>query len=317
MTSLLSQLKAMTTVVADTGDFESIQQYQPEDATTNPSLLLNASKMSSYQGLVTSVVTEVGRLNLSSAEQVSHSTDLLAVRFGEKILDIIPGRVSTEVDARLSFDKQASIAKAHKLIAMYDQAGIGADRVLIKLASTWEGISAAKELEKDGIQTNLTLLFNFTQAAAAADAGVFLISPFVGRILDWYKDNSHSQNLNGANDPGVISVTRIFNYYKQNRYATVVMGASFRSVEQIIELAGCDKLTISPKLLEKLNASQGEIVRKLHADKTGEIIDATQIDEQRFRFKLNEDAMTTEKLAAGIRSFVSDQRKLEDWLKDF
>ena len=317
MTSLLSQLKAMTTVVADTGDFESIQQYQPEDATTNPSLLLNASKMPSYHNLVTSIVTEVSRLNLSSAEQVSHSTDLLAVRFGEKILDIIPGRVSTEVDARLSFDKQASIAKAHKLIAMYEQAGIGADRVLIKLASTWEGISAAKELEKDGIQTNLTLLFNFTQAAAAADAGVFLISPFVGRILDWYKDNSYSQNLNGANDPGVISVTRIFNYYKQNRYATVVMGASFRSVEQILELAGCDKLTISPKLLEKLNASQGNIVRKLHADKTGKIIDATLIDEQRFRFQLNDDAMTTEKLAAGIRSFVSDQLKLEDWLKDF
>ncbi|MAJ87982.1 MAG: transaldolase [Cellvibrionales bacterium TMED148] len=315
MTSLLSQIRAMTTVVADTGDFESIELYQPEDATTNPSLLLKAAKMPIYHELVSSVVADVGRLNLSSDEQFSHGTDLLAVRFGEKILDIIPGRVSTEVDARLSFDKKASIAKANKLISMYEESGIGAERVLIKLASTWEGISAAKQLEKNGIQTNLTLLFNFTQAAAAADAGVFLISPFVGRILDWYKANTNSQNLDGANDPGVISVTRIFNYYKQNGYATVVMGASFRSVDQIIELAGCDKLTISPLLLEELSVRGGEITRKLDSGKTGEVINEALINEQRFRFRLNEDAMTNEKLAEGIRSFVSDQRKLEDWLK--
>ena len=199
---------------------------------------------------------------------------------------------------------------------MYEDAGIGAEKVLIKLASTWEGITAAKELEKRGINTNLTLLFNFTQAAAAADAGVFLISPFVGRILDWYNANDNSLDLKGAHDPGVISVTRIFNYYKQNNYATVVMGASFRSTEQIIELAGCDKLTISPALLDKLSKGRGKIVRKLYADKTGEVIETDLASEKLFRFELNEDAMTTEKLAEGIRSFVSDQRKLEDWLKN-
>ena len=317
MTNLLSQLKTMTTVVADTGDFEAIQQYKPEDATTNPSLLLRAAQMPAYQSLVNSVISEVRRLNFPSDEQMSYCTDRLAVRFGEKILDIIPGRVSTEVDARLSFDKKASIKKAMKLISMYEDAGIGAEKVLIKLASTWEGISAAKELEKRGINTNLTLLFNFTQAAAAADAGVFLISPFVGRILDWYNANDNSLDLKGAHDPGVISVTRIFKYYKQNNYATVVMGASFRSTEQIIELAGCDKLTISPALLDKLSKGRGKIVRKLYADKTGEVIETDLASEKLFRFELNEDAMTTEKLAEGIRSFVSDQRKLEDWLKNF
>ena len=199
---------------------------------------------------------------------------------------------------------------------MYEDAGIGAEKVLIKLASTWEGISAAKELEKCGINTNLTLLFNFTQAAAAADAGVFLISPFVGRILDWYNANDNSLDLKGSNDPWVFSVTRIFNYYKQNNYATVVMGASFRSTEQIIELAGCDKLTISPALLDKLSNGRGKIVRKLYAGKTGEVIETDLASEKLFRFELNEDAMTTEKLAEGIRSFVSDQRKLEDWLKN-
>ena len=316
MTNLLSQLKTMTTVVADTGDFEAIQQYKPEDATTNPSLLLRAAQMPAYQSLVNSVISDVRHLNFPSDEQMSYCTDLLAVRFGEKILDIIPGRVSTEVDARLSFDKKASIKKAMKLISMYEDAGIGAEKVLIKLASTWEGISAAKELEKRGINTNLTLLFNFTQAAAAADAGVFLISPFVGRILDWYNANDNSLDLKGANDPGVISVTRIFNYYKQNNYATVVMGASFRSTEQIIELAGCDKLTISPALLDKLSNGRGKIVRKLSADKTGEVIETDLASEKLFRFELNEDAMTTEKLAEGIRNFVSDQRKLEDWLKN-
>ena len=316
MTNLLSQLKTMTTVVADTGDFEAIQQYKPEDATTNPSLLLRAAQMPAYQSLVNSVISEVRRLNFPSDEQMSYCTDRLAVRFGEKILDIIPGRVSTEVDARLSFDKKASIKKAMKLISMYEDAGIGAEKVLIKLASTWEGITAAKELEKRGINTNLTLLFNFTQAAAAADAGVFLISPFVGRILDWYNANDNSLDLKGANDPGVISVTRIFNYYKQNNYATVVMGASFRSTEQIIELAGCDKLTISPALLDKLSNGRGKIVRKLYAGKTGEVIETDLASEKLFRFELNEDAMTTEKLAEGIRSFVSDQRKLEDWLKN-
>ena len=316
MTSLLSQLKTMTTVVADTGDFEAIQQYQPEDATTNPSLLLRAAQMPAYQSLVNSVISEVRHLNLPSDEQMSHCTDRLAVRFGEKILDMIPGRVSTEVDARLSFDKKASIKKAMKLISMYEDAGIGSEKVLIKLASTWEGISAPKELEKRGINTNLTLLFNFTQAAAAADAGVFLISPFVGRILDWYYANDNSLDLKGAHDPGVISVTRIFNYYKQNDYTTVVMGASFRSTEQILELAGCDKLTISPAFLDILSNGRGKIARKLYADKAGEVIETASASEKQFRFELNEDAMTTEKLAEGIRGFVSDQRKLEDWLKN-
>jgi len=238
------------------------------------------------------------------------------VGFGEKILEQIPGRVSTEVDARLSFDANASIAKARHLINLYEQAGIGRERVLIKMASTWEGIRAAEQLEKEGINCNLTLLFNFTQAVAAADAGAFLISPFVGRILDWYKNSTGLTEYEPADDPGVQSVTRIYNYYKQTGYNTVVMGASFRNTEEITELAGCDRLTISPQLLQALDDDYGTLERRLDPADTGSTIHYSLGGESGFRFELNQDAMATEKMAEGIRGFVADQMKLETWLKD-
>ena len=313
--SKLAQLKEMTTVVADTGDFGAIAQYQPEDATTNPSLLLKAAQMPAYRELVEEVIKSVTRGKLSSDEQMSECTDKLAVRFGEKILHNIPGRVSTEVDARLSFDTQGSIAKARQLIDLYEQTGIGKERVLIKMASTWEGIRAAEQLEKEGINCNLTLLFNFTQAVAAAEAGAYLISPFVGRILDWYKASTGLSDYAPEDDPGVQSVTRIYNFYKQRSYPTVVMGASFRNTDEITELAGCDRLTISPQLLQALDEDFGPLERKLDAKKTGK--DPYKLGgESDFRFELNEDAMATEKLAEGIRSFVTDQTKLETWLRD-
>jgi transaldolase len=314
--SKLDQLKEMTTVVADTGDFDAIAQYQPEDATTNPSLLLKAAQMPAYRGLVEDVIKSVTSDKLSSDEQVDNCMDRLAVRFGEKILQTIPGRVSTEVDAHLSFDTQASITKARRLIDLYEQAGIDKSRVLIKMASTWEGIRAAEQLEKEGINCNLTLLFSFSQAAAAADAGAFLISPFVGRILDWYKANTGLNDYPPEDDPGVQSVTRIYNYYKQSGYNTIVMGASFRNIEEITELAGCDRLTISPQLLSALGEDYGTLTRKLDHNNTGKRIHYTQGDEKKFRFELNEDAMATEKLAEGIRGFVKDQTKLETWLRD-
>jgi transaldolase len=314
--SKLAQLKEMTTVVADTGDFDAIAQYSPEDATTNPSLLLKAAQMPAYRGLVDSIVstTMIGRQ--SSHEQLADCMDRLAVGFGEKILEQIPGRVSTEVDARLSFDANASIAKARHLINLYEQAGIGRERVLIKMASTWEGIRAAEQLEKEGINCNLTLLFNFTQAVAAADAGAFLISPFVGRILDWYKNSTGLTEYEPADDPGVQSVTRIYNYYKQTGYNTVVMGASFRNTEEITELAGCDRLTISPQLLQALDDDYGTLERRLDPADTGSTIHYSLGGESGFRFELNQDAMATEKMAEGIRGFVADQMKLETWLKD-
>lgn len=314
--SKLAQLKEMTTVVADTGDFDAIKQYSPQDATTNPSLLLKAAQMPAYRSLVDSVVASSLNGRLSSSEQLSDCMDRLSVAFGLKILEQIPGRVSTEVDARLSFDAPRSIEKARHLIRLYEQAGIGADRVLIKMASTWEGIRAAEQLEKEGINCNLTLLFNFTQAAAAADAGAFLISPFVGRILDWYKISTGLTEYEPADDPGVQSVTRIYNYYKQNGYKTVVMGASFRNTDEITELAGCDRLTISPQLLQALDDDFGQLERKLSPSDTGSRIHYTLGSESKFRFELNADAMATEKLAEGIRGFVSDQIKLESWLKD-
>jgi transaldolase len=314
--SKLDQLKEMTTVVADTGDFDAIAQYEPEDATTNPSLLLKAAQMPAYRGLVQEVIKSVTSGKLSSDEQVDDCMDRLAVRFGEKILQTIPGRVSTEVDAHLSFDTQASITKARRLIDLYEQAGIDKSRVLIKMASTWEGIRAAEQLEKEGINCNLTLLFSFSQAAAAADAGAFLISPFVGRILDWYKANTGLNDYPPEDDPGVQSVTRIYNYYKQSGYNTIVMGASFRNIEEITELAGCDRLTISPQLLSALGEDYGTLIRKLDPNNTGKRISYTQGDEKKFRFELNEDAMATEKLAEGIRGFVKDQTKLETWLRD-
>jgi len=314
--SKLAQLKEMTTVVADTGDFDAIAQYSPEDATTNPSLLLKAAQMPAYRGLVDSIVATTMNGRQSSDEQLADCMDRLAVGFGEKILEQIPGRVSTEVDARLSFDAQASINKARHLIHLYEQVGISRERVLIKMASTWEGIRAAQELEKEGINCNLTLLFNFTQAVAAADAGAFLISPFVGRILDWYKLSTGLSEYEPADDPGVQSVTRIYNYYKQTGYNTVVMGASFRNTDEITELAGCDRLTISPQLLQALDEDYGILERKLDPMDTGSKIHYQLGAESGFRFELNQDAMATEKLAEGIRGFVADQIKLETWLKD-
>ncbi|MDG1813994.1 MAG: transaldolase [Porticoccaceae bacterium] len=314
--SKLAQLKEITTVVADTGDFDAIAQYSPEDATTNPSLLLKAAQMPAYRDLVNGVVSTTMKGRLSSDEQVAACMDGLAVGFGEKILEQIPGRVSTEVDARLSFDTAASIAKARQLIGLYEQAGIGKERVLIKMASTWEGIKAAEQLEKEGINCNLTLLFNFTQAVAAADAGAFLISPFVGRILDWYKASTGLTEYAPADDPGVQSVTRIYNYYKQTGYNTVVMGASFRNTDEITELAGCDRLTISPQLLQALDEDFGTLERKLDPTNTGDTIHYKLAGESAFRYELNDDPMATEKLSQGIRSFVADQIKLETWLKD-
>ncbi|MFS0826634.1 transaldolase [Pseudomonas phoenicis] len=301
MTSKLEQLKQFTTVVADTGDLEAIIRLKPEDATTNPSLLLKASGLESYAELLKKVKSD-------AKGNVQAACDQFSVSVGSGLLEKIPGRISTEVDARLSFDEPALLEKARHLIALYDKAGVSRDRVLIKLASTWEGIRAAEKLEKEGIQTNLTLLFSFAQAQACADAGVFLISPFVGRIYDWYK-KSTGKEYTGADDPGVQSVARIYDYYKTNGYDTVVMGASFRNINQIEQLAGCDRLTISPELLQKLSEDEGDLPRVLKPGKTGEA--KRQLSESQFRWDLNEDAMSTEKLAEGIRQFARDQEKLE------
>jgi transaldolase len=314
--SKLEQLKQMTTVVADTGDFEAISLYSPEDATTNPSLILKAAQMPMYQSLVKEVINAAGNGSLSSEEQISLCMDKLAVGIGQKIVTVIPGRVSTEVDARLSFDAKKSAEKARQLIDLYGEAGIGKERVLIKMASTFEGIRAAEQLEKEGINCNLTLLFNFTQAAAAADAGAFLISPFVGRILDWYKSNTDKKDYAPSEDPGVQSVTNIYNYYKQSDYDTVVMGASFRNTGEITELAGCDRLTISPQLLQELDNDFGFLERKLDPQETGNHIKYKLGTEASFRYELNDDPMATEKLSQGIRSFIADQVKLENWLRD-
>lgn len=315
--SKLEQLKEMTTVVADTGDFEAISQYSPEDATTNPSLILKAAQMPAYKNLVSQVIAAVAAENLSSEEQLSLCMDKLAVGIGGKIVAVVPGRVSTEVDARLSFDTAGSISKARQIISLYEKAGIGKERVLIKMASTFEGIRAAELLEKEGINCNLTLLFNFSQAAAAADAGAYLISPFVGRILDWHKASSGRTDYSPSEDPGVQSVTQIYNYYKQSGYNTVVMGASFRNIDEITELAGCDRLTISPQLLQELDDDFGVLTRKLDPNNTGASIEYTLGGESSFRYELNNDPMATEKLSHGIRAFVADQVKLESWLKEF
>ncbi|KJK02558.1 transaldolase [Pseudomonas sp. GD04087] len=300
MTSKLEQLKQYTTVVADTGDFDAIARLKPVDATTNPSLLLKAAALPRY-------TEHLARATEGAQGDAGLACDRFAVAVGKDILGVIPGRISTEVDARLSFDTEATLQRAHRLIDLYDQQGIGRDRVLIKIASTWEGIRAAEQLEREGIQTNLTLLFSFAQAAACADAGVFLISPFVGRIYDWYK-KANNRDYVGAEDPGVQSVSRIYRYYKANGYETVVMGASFRNLGQIEQLAGCDRLTISPDLLQQLADAQGELPRALQPG-GGE---ARQVlDESTFRWQMNEDAMGTEKLAEGIRLFARDQEKLE------
>ena len=305
MTSKLEQLKQYTTVVADSGDIDAISRLKPVDATTNPSLLLKAAAMPAYADLLNDAIGD-------SKGDVGLACDRFAVAVGSSIVKVIPGRISTEVDARLSFDENASLAKANQLIDLYEKAGIGRERVLIKLASTWEGIRAAEKLEREGIQTNLTLLFSFAQAVACADAGVFLISPFVGRIYDWHKKATGTDYV-GADDPGVQSVTRIYNYYKANDFKTVVMGASFRNIGQIEELAGCDRLTISPDLLDQLAKDEGKLVRKLTTGNGGE--PRQSLNEAQFRWASNEDAMATEKLAEGIRQFARDQEKLEALLK--
>lgn len=314
MTSKLEQLKQFTDVVADTGDIDAIRLYKPLDATTNPSLVYKAAQMPQYQELVTAAInTSKGISN--SAEQLSAACDHLAVGIGLEILKIVPGRISTEVDARLSFDTKASIAKARHLIDLYAKHGADKSRVLIKLASTWEGIRAAEVLEKEGINCNLTLLFGFNQAAACADAGVFLISPFVGRILDWYKANTDKKDYTAEEDPGVISVRRIYNYYKQHNYKTVVMGASFRNIGEIEALAGCDRLTISPQLLQELDQDKGKLERVLSPSKAGDAIAKLIETEAHFRFGMNQDAMANDKLSDGIRGFVKDQINLENLLK--
>ncbi|MDO6428045.1 transaldolase [Thalassotalea sp. 1_MG-2023] len=315
MATQLEQLKQMTTVVADTGDIEAIAKFQPQDATTNPSLLLKAASLPSYQHLLTQAVTWAKEQSSDRKQQIIDASDKLSVLIGLEILNIIPGRISTEVDARLSYDTEASIEKAHKLIAMYNEAGISNDRILIKLASTWEGIKAAEKLEQDGINCNLTLLFSFAQAQACAEAGTFLISPFVGRILDWYKKDTGKTEYLSHEDPGVISVTKIYNYYKAKGYKTVVMGASFRNSGEILELAGCDRLTISPQLLDELASTEAPLTQKLAANQAPLEPEAA-LTEAQFRWALNQDAMATEKLAEGIRNFAADQVKLEQQLND-
>lgn len=315
MTNKLEQLKQFTDVVADSGDIEAIRLYKPMDATTNPSLVYKAAQMPQYQDLLASSINAAKGIT-NSAEQLSAASDNLAVGLGLEILKIVPGRISTEVDARLSFDTQASIAKAHHLIDLYAKGGADKSRVLIKLASTWEGIRAAEVLEKEGINCNLTLLFGFGQAAACADAGVFLISPFVGRILDWYKTNTDKKEYSAEEDPGVISVRRIYNYYKQNDYKTVVMGASFRNLGEIEALAGCDRLTISPNLLQELEQDQGKLERVLSPSNSGEKIAKLIETEASFRFGMNQDQMASDKLGEGIRGFVKDQISLEKLLKE-
>ena len=311
MNNKLEQLKAMTDVVADTGDIEAMRRFKPMDATTNPSLLLKAAALPHYAELLDRAKDWAGRQGGSDADQLANCCDRFAVDVGREILEIIPGRISTEVDARLSFNTAGTMERARKLIGMYEEAGIGRERILIKTASTWEGIRAAEQLEKEGINCNLTLLFGFSQAAACADAGVFLISPFVGRILDWYKANTDLVIEKPEDDPGVQSVTRIYNYYKEHGYQTVVMGASFRNAGEIEALAGCDRLTISPALLEELADDGGELPQRLDGG-TASSSDARDAPaEADFRYALNADAMATEKLAEGIRNFVADQVKLE------
>lgn len=311
--NLLEQLKKQTRVVADTGDIISIESFKPEDATTNPSLIFKASQNPRYAPLLREAITFAKNSGLDDKDvQLEKAMDKVAVNFGLEILKIVPNRVSTEVDARLSFDKEGSIAKARDLIALYEAEGISRDRVLIKLAATWEGIKAAEELEKEGIHCNLTLLFSFAQAVACADAGVRLISPFVGRILDWHLKDRDVEEIAPKEDPGVLSVKKIYNYYKKFDYKTEVMGASFRNIGEITELAGCDLLTISLDLLEELENTSDTLDRKLTPEAAKESkLEKISVDEKTFRWMLNEDAMATEKLAEGIRNFTIDLLKLE------
>jgi len=313
--NLREQLETMTVIVADTGDIESIRQHTPRDATTNPSLLLAAAQMPAYESLVKDAISHAGgglTSDMSSTDGAMRAClERLAVNFGKEILAIIPGRVSVEVDASLSFNTEQTMQTARRIIASFAEAGIDRERILIKIASTWEGIKAAEQLEQEGIHCNLTLLFSFAQAVACAEAGVTLISPFVGRILDWYKADRGVDHIDAREDPGVLSVTRIYNYYKRFGYNTEVMGASFRNAEEIIELAGCDLLTISPGLLEELASRQGDLPRKLDPANAASLdIEKISLNEEPFRWMMNEDAMATEKLADGIRRFNADNVKL-------
>src|SRR5579871_2294097 len=312
--TLLESLKQYTTVVADTGDIEAIHRHKPQDATTNPSLLYKAAQMPDYRHLVTEAAEKASALGGSHQQMAEEFIDQMFVLFGSEILKVVPGRVSTEVAARLSFDTPATVAKARKLISLYQRKGVPRERILIKIASTWEGIKAAHELEQEGIHCNLTLLFSFAQAIACAEAGVTLISPFVGRIYDWYKKERGGAEIPPDQDPGVASVTRIYNYFKKFGYKTQVMGASFRNTNQIVRLAGCDLLTISPDLLDQLSKTEGVVERALDPQKAknspGERL---HLDEKTFRWMHNEDAMATDKLAEGIRKFWADARKLEEY----
>ncbi|QTH65051.1 transaldolase [Psychrosphaera ytuae] len=315
MTSVLKQLREMTTVVADTGEIDAIKKFRPVDATTNPSLLLKAAQIPEYKTYLEQAVAFAKQESNDPEQQLEDAADQLAVLIGKEINALIPGRISTEVDARLSFDTEKTVAKALRLIDLYEKAGITKDRVLIKIASTWEGIKAAEELEKQGINCNLTLLFSFAQARACAEAGVYLISPFVGRILDWYKANGEQQTFTGEEDPGVISVRNIYQYYKEHGYNTVVMGASFRNTDEIMALAGCDRLTIAPALLEELDNIEQTLPKVLSFE--GDIkARPAPMTEAQFRWEHNEDPMATQKLAEGISNFAKDQVKLEKLLTD-
>jgi len=316
MDDLLSQLKQFSVIVADTGDFDSIRKYQPRDTTTNPSLLLKAAQMPEYTALVQKSLADAKQESTSASQSLGVALDKLAVAFGLEILKIVPGCVSTEVDARLSFDRDGSMAKARSLISRYEQAGVARERILIKVASTWEGICAARQLAREGIHCNLTLLFSFAQAVACAEAGVQLVSPFVGRILDWYKKSTGRDSYPPDQDPGVVSVTRIYNYYKKYGHQTEVMGASFRNVGEILELAGCDLLTISPSLLEEMQKTSGAVARKLAPDTAPANCREARLtlEEKTFRWMLNEDQMATEKLSEGIRLFAADTIKLEKFI---
>ena len=317
MATLLEQLASMTVVVADTGELDAIRNFQPRDATTNPSLILAAAQIPAYQVLIDEALKS-SRLRIGAGaaveEVVDEALDEICVIFGNEILKIIPGRVSTEVDARLSFDTEGTIKKARKLISLYEELGISKNRVLIKIASTWEGIKAAEVLEKEGIHCNLTLLFGFAQAVACAEASVTLISPFVGRILDWYKSKTGRESYPGNEDPGVVSVTKIFNYFKAYDYKTEVMGASFRNVDEIIELAGCDLLTISPKLLEKLRSTEAPLLKKLDSSNPTNSLERITVDLQRFNALMQEDTMASEKLEEGIKGFSRAIEQLESQL---
>ncbi|MFA6064116.1 MAG: transaldolase [Gallionella sp.] len=313
MSNLLAQLKTMTAIVADTGDIEAIRRHIPEDATTNPSLLLKAATLPEYAPLISAAIA---RAKLESRDDlVVDAMDRLAVAVGVEVLKIVPGRVSTEVDARLSFDTQATLAKARKLIRLYNEAGISNERVLIKIAATWEGIKAGEILEHEGIHCNLTLMFGFAQARCCAEAGVTLISPFVGRIFDWQKAKEGRADISAEEDAGVLSVRRIYQYYKEHGYPTTVMGASFRNSGEILALAGCDRLTISPALLEELQQTEGELLRRLNDNGVVSVRPAS-MTEAEFRWEMNQDVMATEKLADGIRGFTADQIKLEKLLAD-